>query len=371
VVPFVLLECVARRAWWSPSTLSLLQLAAMAVPLVALPWANRLRLGVVVSAGLLAVGLAWLISPASFAWAAALVTARDAFLGNVAEVKPLFVAGSGLSLRPMHLAFGFGFLSVPLLLVVARRTRTLDLERWTWTLVLFTLSLSQKRFGHLFAPAYVLLVFAAVSAVRAPVWRAVVAGVALTLLVEPAWTFRGDLASPVSESTEVAWEIADALQGHTRPGEAIAAPPNYGNALLWRTGLPIVTNTFFYRRYLARDLQVRSFERAEDLRAHLRRRGVRWLVVGDDVRYRAMLLRLFGRRAEAEAIEPLLRRPCAPALLRWAYDRLACLNQTVPGFERIAALPITSSPSAMVRRLVVWRVRGLDDPQARLPVPVR
>jgi asparagine N-glycosylation enzyme membrane subunit Stt3 len=363
-LPPVLFESGARSAWFSVSTLSVLQWCAMAVPLLLLPRARKLSPRLLLGAAVLGLAAAWIAAPEAARWAMDLLTGRDRFLSNVVEARPLFTDRDGPSIRPALLAFGAAYFTVPVLLWASRRFRTLDAVRWAAAVVLFVLSLSQKRFSHLFAPAYVLLVFSAVLALPLR-FRSWAQALATVLLLVPAATYATALARYPSESTDVAWEITAELERRARPGQAVAAPPNYGNAILFRTRLPIVTNTFFYPRYLRRDLELRSFEREDELRAYLRHRGLVWLVAADDVRYRHMLLELLHRDREAGRVAPLRERPCDPALLRWAVDRLACLDTPVQGFERVRLFRVSPSRRAMVRRLVLYRV--LDDGRLRLP----
>ena len=363
-LPLVALESHARSSWASASTLSLLQWVAIAAPLSWLVAARRTRAWVLVAAALLGSLATWLVAPRSLSWVLALVTGRDEFLANVTEAKPLFLVRDGLSPGTHALRVRLGVPGGPPVLHVTGAP-----ARWSPLAGPGRSRCSRcpcRRSASVTCspPRSSCSRFSAAAGVAAR-WRPLAAAVVVVLLLEPAATSRAALAGAVSESTRVAWMLADALEGRAHPGEAIAAPPNYGNALLWRTGLPIVTNTFFWpRRYLRRDLELRSFEGDRELGAYLRRNGVRWLVVGDDVRYRAMLLELFGHVRQAARVARLEARPCRGELLRWAYDRLACRPGPTAGFERIRSFTIRAGARAMVRRLVLYRV---EDPSDRAP----
>jgi hypothetical protein len=357
-----LVEALHRRAFFSPITLSFAHIGACLAPLLGMALPARVR------PRALLVGLALLLLAAvplayrsnALRWMAGfLLGGGDAVLANVSETKPLIVGREGFDFAFVHASFGVLYLTFPAVFLWLRRRDGGNLgPTGLWfALLLFLLAFSQKKLAHLFTPAYVLALFSLVASwsVRT---RVPAAAVVAILLLEPLAVHRAPLG--ISRATRQAVEVAAFLgsqQADDRFG--VAAPPNMGSVINHVAGLPTVTNAFFYRRYLEFDLRLRSFEDDQALLQFLRAHRIGILVATDDVRYRTMLLRLVGRDDLAARSSPGDHQPCERPHLRFALDRLACLEAAAPAeLQRLRAFDFGGAPSDLLRRAVVYRVSG-------------
>jgi len=353
-------EAFGRGTLFSVSSPSLLAVIAVAAPALGLALIGRVpRKGII--AGLVATPLAVLVvAPESAMWALTFIAGWDPFFGAVGEAKPLLFGPEGPTLELVHRYFGFAWLAFPLAFIVARRSKRLSPTVLTFAILLFFASFAQRRFIHLFVPVFIPVIFVAAETLfqkrGARGWGI---AVALLFMVEPAAVGMLSFQDPISPTTRASVALAAAVREvGVPPGTGVHAPPNAGNAINFVAGAPAVTNTFFYRRYLSRDLALRSHETDEALVADLRAHRIGVLVAVDDVRYRTMLLRLFDDpRADESADDDF--EPCTAPHLRFAFYRLACgEEESVDGLTRVRTMVLGRGDRSLLRRAAIFTVDG-------------
>lgn len=356
-------EARARGGWLDVATLSLVQpgLVVLGMLLVALRRRGRGRLAVLVA--VLVACAACVLAWQPIAWVLGFLGSFGSIFPHLREMQPLFMTPAGPSLSLVHSQFGLLYLVSPLVFLLLRRGGpgpTFALGLWLY-LALFLLSFAQQRFTHLFAAAFVWGAFFFAARLGQPTRRRSVAALVFVsaLLLEPFLVPGG--APPVggpSPATKQTVEVARLIQRADPGGRgAVHAPPNMGNALVWLTRRPVVTNTFFYPRRFVFDRQVREAGDTTELVALLRERGIAFFVAADDARFRFMLHELFGDDAAARRWSKLQYQPCHPELLRFAYDRLACGVEESPSLELVGSLRFPGDERALLRRARVFRVR--------------
>jgi hypothetical protein len=294
-------------------------------------------------------------------WIADFFWAKGGVFEHLGEMRPLLLDAGGPTWTHVHSQFGLLYLASPLMFIWLRRMGTQAQFRcgaWFF-LALFILSFAQQRFTHLFAPAFVLAPFLLVAQkVKERRPRMACYAAIAVLLAEP---FAVGMASrqPMgpSAATEQARQVAISLNEADPGGQgAVFAPPNLGNALVWLTRRPVVTNTFFYPQKFVFDWQVRQAQTNDELERLLRERGIEFFVAADDARFRVMLAHLLGLHEEARAWQSVQYAPCHERLLEFAYDRLACATQTAEAFQLIADLHFPGTSFSLLRRLRVFRL---------------
>ncbi len=363
VIPMTALfgfEALGRGALFSVSSPSLLAAVAVAAPALGLALIGRLPRRAII-AGLVATPLAVLVvAPESAMWALTFIAGWDPFFGAVGEAKPLLFGPDGPTLDLVHHYFGFAWVAFPLAFIVVRRSKRLSPTVLTFALLLFFASFAQRRFIHLFVPVFIPVIFVAAETLF---HKRGIGGwgiaVALLFMVEPAGVGMMSFQDPISPTTRASVALAVAIRDvGVPPGTGVHAPPNAGNAINFVAGAPAVTNTFFYRRYLSRDLALRSHETDEALVADLRAHRIGVLVAVDDVRYRTMLLRLFNDPGAEDSADADLE-PCTEPHLRFAYYRLACDERAgVDGLTRVRTFVLGRDSRRLTRRATIFTVDG-------------
>ncbi len=359
VVLFGALEALGRSAFFSFATLSLLHVAAVILPLAAFHLLGRLRplkLVLMLTAPA-AIGL--VLMPEATLWVVNFILGSDDFLLNLSEVLPIFMSREGPSFVAIHALFGVLYLLFPVAFVALRRwdKQSFDTAPPNWFVFgLFLLSFSQKRFAHLFAPGFVLILWTLVDT-RIGRTKHIAYILALVLLLEPIAFFGRNLTSSMTRASRDAVEVALFLRS-LEPNDdfGVAAPPNMGNAINFLAMLPATTNTFFYKRYLSFDLNLRSFTNDRELVSFLRENQVGYLVAADDSRYRTMLLGLFERHDEAKRFAQIELLPCSHEYMQFSYDRLACTSSRVPGLRLLQTLVFSRDPKRLMRRATIYEV---------------
>lgn len=355
-------EAHARADYLAFSTLSLLHFALVALSLLMLAVAPRLSWKQAAGSALVALSITAAVVPDFFGWIAGFVAVTDPMIANINEARPLFTDLHGFTWTYAHWFFGPTYVLFPVALISLWRTDRNDERGGQWVVILlftagvFLLSLSQKRFAHLFAPGLVLVV--GVWATR--LWRPKLALCVVTLMfVEPAAAFFSETRFAVSDGSRTSIRVAHVLRDAAggRDDLGVSAPPNFGSAINYAAGLPVVTSAFFYPKYMQADLTLRSFEATADLLAHLRQQRLGFLVVVDDVRYRTMLLKSLGHQEEAAQAATWERAPCAGPLLRYAYDRIACGIETPPELSLLSHERVSNDPRRLWRELRAFQLR--------------
>ena len=369
LILFCGIESWARMEFFSFGTLSFLHAGAILAPLGAMFCLGKLRPVVIV--GLLSLPLISYVAimPSAVGWILSFVFAHNPFISNVVEALPIFMTRHGPTFTPIHAYFGVAYVLFPFMFLMLRRTDRGDrgvnspilAPAFWFALILFLISFSQKRFAHLFSPALVFVTFSYARTVAEAAPKrstaAIVLSVASVLLLEPLWVFAGQTDAAPSLSTVRAVAVAKHIaELNIDPTAGVSAPPNMGNAINFVARRPSTSNTFFYERFLETDMRVRDFESTDALIEFSRDNHIGALVATDDVRYRTMLLGLFGRDDEAERFAKLEHLPCSEEYLRFAFDRLACLDEAPPGLDRTQTFVFGHGHLSLMRRAVVYRV---------------
>lgn len=356
-------EAGARGAPLSLTTLSWLHAGIVGGGLGVLALSRRfsaLRLWTALGVGALTVGV---LALGKLSWLASFLGGGDPIIANLNEARPLLLGPTGFTLTSAHALFGPAYLLAPLAIGALgvdalgnRRTAKPTLGSIVlMAACLLLLSLLQKRFAHLFAPAYVLSLGLWASRLPRPrlVWP-----VLLLLLLEPLPAFWFELAHPIPMQprlyVQVAHAVADAARG--RPERGVSTPPNLGSVINYAAGLPSVTNGFMYPDYLREDLKLRRFESSEALIAHLRSRRIGYLVTADDARYLTMLLRMVGDDTGAAQAASIERQPCQGPWLRLAYYRIACDRERPTALQPLLRVQRSDDPGLLWRKVSAFRI---------------
>jgi hypothetical protein len=372
LIGVTIVESIGHGAFFSFTTLSLTHMLAIIIPVawIGSPFHIKARHLAVFVLGALALLAIFRLD--AVLWVINYVTGWDSFIGNVSESKPIFMTRGGPSFIFVHIYFGVLYIAIPIVFLFLRRALheksgmgpSTSSVIW-FSLVLYVVSFSQLRFAHLATPGFVLLVFLTVNTRRGR-QRLFAAGIALILLLEPFLVFNDRIQTSPSTATQQAAAISKVLlsAGHKK-NFGVMAPPNFGNAILYWTGMPIVTNTFFYKRYLKADLELRRITDDEALVAFLRQRKIRYLVAADDVRYRTMLLEMFGHAAEADRFSKYHYKPCHRVYHQFAYDRLACSGSKDGRMSPVGRFLFSRDATKLMRRVTVFALNEADDPPGR------
>lgn len=357
------IEAIGHRSFFSFTTMSLFHAAVLPLLCSGLVVANRVRplylaiVYCVAVVGVLAVYRGAMLFVVNY------LAGWDDFISNMVESRPIFLTRRGFSVDYMHLYFGVLYALFPFLFLALRR-RNIESESggsmipvnlW-FSLVLLLMSLSQKRFAHLAVPGFIIMVFVFIAPLAGR--RKLAFGVLMTaLLIEPLAYFGTDGLPSVSRYGRLAAIFADDIPPSTEVHpKGIMTSPNFGSAFVYFTGRPIVSNTFYYKRYLQADLELRRITSDAALKEFLHRKKIAYLVAADDVRYRTMLLRLFGRDDEADRFSQHHFSPCGAVYLHFAYDRLACGNTRIDGLTLIRSKFMYRDPDALMRRVTLYKV---------------
>jgi hypothetical protein len=357
-------ESIGHGAFLSLSTLSLIHAGAIGSLLLLILFSDRIRARYILVSGIVATLLILVFQPGAALWVISYIGGWNSFISNISESLPLFMTRSGFSIDDIHLYFGFLYFAFPVLFLLLRRqilhpTPSISLgavNLW-FCLALLLISLSQKRFAHLAVPGLMIMVMTWVSSRPTRMARIIGGTLATLLLLEPAVYFRQSGLPKPSPYGRLAAEISKEIEATTSDGASgIMAPPNLGSALLYFTGRPIVSNAFYYPRYLKSDLALRQIVSDDDLTAFLKAKRIAYLVAADDARYRTMLLELFGREKEAHTYSRYQYLPCSPPYLRYAYDRMACQVLSFNGLSPIRKWVFSKDPKDLMRQATLYRV---------------
>jgi hypothetical protein len=357
-------ESIFRGRFFDIRTLSLVQpiLLAVGIVFVTLRFKGRTRwmIGLAMAFGALGLVLAW----HSVLWTVEFLLSKSGVWSYLGEMRPLVLSDSGLTFSLVHAEFGVLYLVSPFVFLWPLRLGRKALFDYGsfFFLMLFLLSFAQQRFTHLFAPCFVWLLFEMTNALWNSSRRSKILAfsILIALLIEPAIAFiRPIQANAPSVASEQARELARILEHEDPAGrEPVFAPPNFGNALVWLTRRPVVSNTFFYPARFVFDLRVRQARTTAELVTLLRSRGIKYFVAADDARFRVMLHELMNQQGEAQIWRSVQYSPCHSVLLQFAYDRLACDRDKNNELALIAKLTFPGSSLNLLRRLRVFELVG-------------
>ncbi len=302
----------------------------------------------------------FLTSP--FAQAIEYVFGKGWVLGNVGEASSIFSHFGEISFDYVIGNFTYLFFLVPIAVFGWFEWKNLSVNQKAFLIWLTVMSIPgvvQKRFAHMWL-GFVLIYY--VIALRYIVekmkekqlrlgtaFQALWLGLMIFPLIGAGFAPLGGVRDSVDGGivrmlkehanlkTDEAW---DRLALKTKSDEAVWANPNIGHMLLYTTGHPVMTNTYYHGDPLNLDFELRTMKFSDEFVNRLRELKFKYAIVADDFRYMELQARIRGVPTQSWVkIESFAQGDRMtfelPVLRQWAWVRLVTDDDEVDGLKRL------------------------------------